>query len=129
MKYKHFDELVNLNRIDGVNVEEVQYHIHGLVQKIVLEPSSPSIKLFVHIVGKIKSKQKVSVFSNDSFKWLESEYRKDPSNFMLVFIYAMSLKEQGDGIRSQHLLKKLNYSGWKDKELINDCLESIDKAG
>jgi predicted Zn-dependent protease len=72
-----------------------------------------------------KKESDKSFFSDDVNTYIKKLYKKDPSDFVVVFLFAIAMFSLGNKKRAEQLLVRLENSGWKEKNLASNVIEKL----
>lgn len=121
MLYKKFYEIVKV--IKGIDPD--QKTIHTSVDEIVREltignATESSLRLIKYLFFKLRwGHTSYTFFSDFTREYLESNFKRDPSNLVSTFLYGLSVYEQTSNV---YLLEKITYSAWKFKKVVDESI-------
>jgi predicted histidine transporter YuiF (NhaC family) len=119
LKRQVFSE--EINKIDGT------LYVKNITDHVLTSRSLMSLKLLsaIFCMYEYKKESDKSFFSDDVNTYIKKLYKKDPSDFVVVFLFAIAMFSLGNKKRAEQLLVRLENSGWKEKNLASNVIEKL----
>jgi len=126
MKFKIFEKLKHLTISGEINYKSAEHNIQSAIDYLLEERSVTSLRLFSAICNLHISKgYHHSFFQDSNNKSLQLSFERDPSDFFVVYLYALSKFCCGEEARASQLFVRLEKSGWKNKVIAKEMNEKL----
>jgi hypothetical protein len=124
MLYQLFEQAIVTIKKTEPDQEALHIMVDNIIREIMARGSTESsLKLLKYLFIRVRRNHSSYTFFSDSTQvYLRERFYKDPSNFSILFIYALSIPNSSE---KKHLLLKITNSAWIHKCVAVETLKEL----
>lgn len=128
MRYQLLEQAIAIIKLSKLDQNALHNVTGDIVRELIVNGANESsLNLMKYLLLRLKrSHASYTFFSDTTREFLESSFKKDPSNLTSTFFYSLSVYEQSSNI---YFLEKMKYSAWKYKRVVDEAVKEFKVYG